>query len=100
MSRPKKGEAGHEAAKRKFRETLLRKYGSEEAVREHFRKIGAKGGHNGTTGGFYDRELAKRAGAIGGHRSLVGYKIISDEDGEVTYQNKKTGELLVRHLND
>lgn len=32
--------------------------------------IGAKGGRNGHTGGFYaDRELARRAGAIGGRIS-------------------------------
>lgn len=34
---------------------------------EYLRKIAAKGGRNGTTGGFYvDRELASRAGRKGG----------------------------------
>ena len=34
---------------------------------DFYKKIGAKGGHNGTTGGFYaNRALASRAGAIGG----------------------------------
>lgn len=34
---------------------------------DYFKKIGAKGGANGTTGGFYNNpELASRAGKIGG----------------------------------
>lgn len=40
---------------------------------DFYAKIGAKGGKNGTTGGFYaDRELARRAGAIGGRKSKRG----------------------------
>lgn len=35
-----------------------------------YSKIGAIGGRNGKTGGFYaDRALASRAGAIGGRKS-------------------------------
>lgn len=35
-----------------------------------YAKIGAKGGKNGRTGGFYNNpELARRAGAIGGKKS-------------------------------
>lgn len=43
---------------------------------EDFYKIqGAKGGRNGHTGGFFkDRELARRAGAIGGRKSRRGLK--------------------------
>lgn len=38
------------------------RYGSD-----FYSKIGAKGGKNGTTGGFYaNRELARRAGKLGG----------------------------------
>lgn len=34
---------------------------------DFYKKIGAKGGKNGHTGGFFkDRELASRAGRIGG----------------------------------
>lgn len=40
---------------------------------DFYRKIGAKGGKNGTTGGFFaDRELARRAGALGGRKSKRG----------------------------
>ena len=43
---------------------------------EDFYKIqGAKGGRNGHTGGFFkDRDLARRAGAIGGRKSRRGKK--------------------------
>lgn len=35
--------------------------------------IGAKGGRNGTTGGFFaNRELARTAGALGGRKSKRG----------------------------
>lgn len=41
------------------------KYGAD-----YYAKIGAKGGKVGRTGGFYaNRELARRAGAIGGRIS-------------------------------
>lgn len=41
------------------------KYGED-----FYKRIGAEGGKIGCTGGFfYDRELAKRAGAIGGRIS-------------------------------
>jgi general stress protein YciG len=41
---------------------MYAKYGPD-----YYRKIGSKGGKNGTTGGFYaNRELASRVGAIGG----------------------------------
>lgn len=37
---------------------------------DFYKKIGAKGGKNGTTGGFaFDRELARIAGAKGGRIS-------------------------------
>lgn len=31
-----------------------------------YAEIGKRGGEKGHTGGFYDRELARRAGALGG----------------------------------
>lgn len=38
-----------------------------------YKIIGAIGGQNGNTGGFYaDRELARRAGRIGGKKSRRG----------------------------
>jgi general stress protein YciG len=53
--------AGGEAAAA----TNKSKYGSD-----FYRKIGSKGGKLGHTGGFYaNRELARRAGTIGGQIS-------------------------------
>ena len=41
--------------------------------RDFYSKIGAKGGRNSRTGGFYaNRELARKAGAIGGRISRRG----------------------------
>jgi len=38
--------------------------------KDFYKRIGAKGGKNGHTGGFYaNRELASSAGAIGGRKS-------------------------------
>lgn len=40
---------------------------------DFYKRIGSIGGKRGTTGGFYaDRELARRAGAIGGRISRRG----------------------------
>lgn len=51
-------------------ETMIKKHGSREAVREVQQRIGAIGGKRGNTGGFYgNRELASRAGKIGGRIS-------------------------------
>lgn len=48
--------------------TVKRKYGDD-----FYAKIGAIGGKKGTTGGFHNnRELARRAGAIGGRKSRRG----------------------------
>lgn len=50
---------------KKAAETNKERYGTE-----FYRTIGAKGGRNGTTGGFYaNRELARIAGAKGGRMS-------------------------------
>lgn len=56
-------EGGRKAAK-----TNKERYGND-----HFKRIGAIGGRNGTTGGFAtNRELARVAGAIGGAKSKRG----------------------------
>lgn len=53
-------EGGRQAAA-----TNKRKYGAD-----YYAKIGAKGGKLGKTGGFYaNRELARKAGAMGGRIS-------------------------------
>jgi general stress protein YciG len=50
--------------------------------KDFYARIGAKGGEAGHTGGFYaNRELASRAGAIGGAKSRRG-KAKSDESLE------------------
>lgn len=60
MAGTKKG--GKAAAK-----TNKQRYGAD-----FYAKIGAKGGKKGRTGGFYaDRELARRAGSIGGRISRL-----------------------------
>lgn len=52
----------------KAAKTNKRKHG-----RNFYKEIGAKGGKASTTGGFFaDRELASRAGTIGGRRSKRG----------------------------
>lgn len=65
----------------KRKETLLKKYGSEEAVRDYYRRIGSLASHPGT-GGFASNKVGKdgltgpqRAalvGAIGGFKSRRG----------------------------
>ncbi len=41
--------------------------------KDFYARIGRKGGQNGTTGGFAaNRELARKAGAIGGKKSRRG----------------------------
>lgn len=55
--------------------TNKRKYGES-----FYKRIGALGGANSGTGGFYkDKERAKIAGALGGTRSKRGYKLVDGE---------------------
>ena len=57
--------AGTKDGGRKARETNLRKHGSD-----FYKRIGAKGGRNGHTGGFKSNpKLAKIAGRKGGLKS-------------------------------
>jgi general stress protein YciG len=57
--------AGTKAGGQVAAKTNKNKYGSD-----FYAKIGAKGGKAGHTGGFYaNRELARKAGAIGGRIS-------------------------------
>lgn len=45
---------------------------------DFYQRIGAKGGANGTTGGFFaNRELARTAGALGGRRSRRSKKVVA-----------------------
>jgi general stress protein YciG len=62
--------AGTAVGGKKAAETNKKVYGED-----FYKTIGAAGGRKGTTGGFYaDRELAKRAGRIGGLKSKRGKK--------------------------
>ncbi len=79
MSRPKKGEKGHKEAVKKWRATMIEKYGSEEALHEAIAEMGRKGGEASHNGGFASnkvgkdgltgRQRAALVGAIGGFRS-------------------------------
>lgn len=63
--------AGTKAGGRAAAATNKAKYGED-----FYSKIGAVGGKVGRTGGFFaDRELARRAGAIGGRKSRRRRKI-------------------------
>lgn len=53
--------AGTAAGGAKAAATNKRLYGPD-----YYKRIGQLGGKLGRTGGFYDRELARRAGKIGG----------------------------------
>lgn len=64
------------------------KYGGQRAAAtnkarygsDYYTKIGAKGGKNGRTGGFYaNRELARIAGAKGGRVSKRKKKEVTDD---------------------
>jgi general stress protein YciG len=65
--------AGNAKSGASLRETMIKKYGSEEAWKQAMRNFGRKGGANGHTGGFYiNRELARIAGSKGGKASKGG----------------------------
>lgn len=68
--------AGTIAGGRKAAKTNKSKYG-----KEFYAKIGAKGGKKGHTGGFWaNRDLARKAGAIGGKKS----RRVSRRTAEIT----------------
>lgn len=88
MARMKRGEKGHDEAVSKWHETMLKRFGSEEGISEHFKNVGAKGGTLGHKGGFYkNRELARTAGAKGGAVSRRG---LSKKTLEMLEKNRVT----------
>lgn len=86
MARPKKGMKGYEEANRKWRETMLARYGGVKDLHKRMQEIGSKGGASGKgpgyKGGFASdevgedgltgRQRARLAGAVGGKRSRRG----------------------------
>ena len=67
--------AGTVAGGKAAAETNRKKYG-----KDFYAKIGAKGGKNGKTGGFFaNRELARTAGAKGGAISRRTKKTVKGE---------------------
>ena len=56
-----------------MRATMIERYGSIEAWKQHMRELAHKGGKNGHTGGFFaDRNRASWAGYKGGKVSKRG----------------------------
>lgn len=58
----------------KMMQTMIKKLGSEEAVRAWYKALGAKGGRNGTDGGFAATKVGKD-GLTGPERSRVAGQI-------------------------
>lgn len=79
MSGIKKGEPGYDKAVSRWWSTMIERFGSEEAIRDHMVAMGKKGGKLSKTGGFASnkvgpdgltgRERARLVGAIGGLKS-------------------------------
>lgn len=82
--------AGTKSGGIKAAKTNKAKYGED-----FYARIGAKGGKNGNTGGFYaNRPLAKLAGAKGGRISRRGMRFVLSIDDKKYYKriNPKTHE--------
>ena len=69
---------------------------ARKKVSDDYRRIGAKGGSvKGTKGGFAaDKERSRVSGALGGHRSKRGHKLIERYDTYGIYINKSSGETV------
>lgn len=97
MARPKKGTPESERASRRWRETMLKIHGSEENITEFFKRIGAKGGSHGHTGGYASNPvLAKVSGGKGGRYSKRGFKLLGEEDGELIYKRNSDGKIFTK----
>ena len=95
MTRPKRGEPGHELAVKRQHETMLKNLGSEEAVRRHFKEMGRKGGLKTCRKGFAtDPNKARRAGAAGGAKSIRGCQFIREDEYTRWYKRRDTGEIV------
>lgn len=86
MARPKKGAKGYDQAVKKWRKTMIEKYGGKDKLHKKMQEIGKKGGQNGYgieyKGGFASDkvgpdgltgyERARKVGALGGKISRRG----------------------------
>lgn len=57
MARQRRGEPGSEQATQKWRQTMLNRFGSMEALHEHMQSMGSEGGKRGTNGGFASNKV-------------------------------------------
>lgn len=91
MARPKMGEPGCEQATKKWRESMIKKYGSAEKVHEVIIENGRKGGAvAGVRKGFAVTGIASEAGRKGGKASKRGPKLLRKvkqlENGAYVFQ--------------
>lgn len=89
MAGYKRGAPGYFAQQAKYHQTMLDKFGSEEALKEYYHQIAAKGGRNGHTGGFTDnKNLAILAGRKGGSISSRAENKLSLEERRNKYKEE------------
>lgn len=82
--------SGTKAGGLKASKTNIKRYG-----KNFYGKIGAIGGRAGTTGGFFANPgLAMTAGALGGHRSRRGWKLLAEYEGWLFYKQKNGKKLI------
>jgi len=72
----------------KFKETMIKKFGSQEAWAQYMRENGRKGGTLSVGGGFAFGENGRKFGALGGSRSKRGYKFLCENDEYMEYMDK------------
>lgn len=76
MPRPKRGEPGAKEASRKWKKTMLKKYGDKQNLHKRMQALGSVGGRRSRNGGFAaNRALARIAGAKGGKKSKRGAEV-------------------------
>lgn len=103
MARPKSGTKEGKIASKKWKQTMLKKYG-EDGLRKKMQGIGAKGGRNSGTGGFAS-DVVGKDGLTGRERAAIiakksgrmgkrGYKLIKKTLFHYIYQKKDTGEIV------
>ena len=88
MPRAKKNTPEGKIATEKWKATMKEKLGSDEAVSDHFKRIGSKGGRKTGRKGFaLNPALARVAGARGGKRSSRAG--IKNGEGKRSRKNEK-----------